>query len=73
MVDGMNYTPTGPNFEEMRDGILQSVAISNPAHECLVWEAFAQYGVGVGARGRVRGSSIIVTESFDVPATCGGP
>jgi hypothetical protein len=70
MVDGMNFTPTGPNFEEMRDGILQSVANSNPGHECLIWEAFAQYGVGVGAQGRVRGSSVVITESFTKPAQC---
>jgi hypothetical protein len=54
LVDGMNYTPAGPAFEDMRDGILQSVAINNPSHECLVWQAFAQYGVGVGAKGRDR-------------------
>ena len=70
LVDGMNFTPPGPNFEEMRDGILQAVANSNPGHECLVWEAFAQYGVGVGAQGRVRGPNVIVTESFTKPAQC---
>lgn len=70
MVDGMNFTPTGPTFEEMRDGILQSVANSNPGHECLIWDAFAQYGVGVGAQGQVRGSSVVVTESFTKPAQC---
>ena len=70
MVDGMNFTPAGPTFEEMRDGILQSVANTNPGHECLVWEAFAQYGVGVGAQGIVRGQKVIATESFTKPAQC---
>ena len=70
LVDGMNYTPAGPAFEDMRDGILQSVAINNPSHECLVWQAFAQYGVGVGAKGQVRGSTVVVTESFALPSEC---
>ena len=67
LVDGMNFTPAGPTFEEMRDGILQAAAA---AHDCLVWDAFADYGVGVGASGRVRGSTVVVTESFTLPAGC---
>jgi extracellular elastinolytic metalloproteinase len=67
LVDGMNFTPAGPTFEEMRDGILQAAAA---AHDCLVWDGFADYGVGVGARGRVRGSTVVVTESFTLPAGC---
>lgn len=71
LVDGMNYTPSGPSFEHMRDGILQSLAARGAtARSCLVWEAFASYGVGVGARARVRGSSVVVTESFTRPSTC---
>lgn len=71
IVDGMNYTPAGPAFEDMRDGILQSIANSgDQAHACLVWEAFAHYGVGVGARGRTRGPKVVVTESFTLPAEC---
>ena len=26
MIDGMNFTPASPAYEDMRDGILQSVA-----------------------------------------------
>ena len=75
IVDGMNFTPAGPTFEQMRDGILES--ISNSAHserDCLVWRAFAKYGVGVGATGEVTGhgpnTTVIATESFDVPGAC---
>lgn len=75
IVDGMNFTPAGPAYEEMRDGILQS--ISNSAHserDCLVWRAFAKYGVGVGAMGEVTGhgpnTAVTITESFIVPAAC---
>jgi len=70
LVDGMNFTPSTPAFENMRDGILQSVANRGLGHECLIWEAFAQYGVGVGASGRVVGGGVRITESFAVPPEC---
>ena len=71
IVDGMNFTPSFPAFENMRDGILQSVANNHPSHECLVWDAFAHYGVGVGAQGViVSDGTIQVTESFVVPSQC---
>ena len=77
MVDGMNFTPARPAYEDMRDGIL--AAITDPAHECLVWKAFAKFGIGVGANGvencNIFTCSISVTQSFAVPpeySTCGG-
>jgi hypothetical protein len=74
IVDGMNFTPSKPAFEHMRDGILQSVANRGLGHECLVWDAFAHYGVGVGARGRVRLflRRVNVRESFQLPSQCTG-
>jgi extracellular elastinolytic metalloproteinase len=72
LVDGMNYTPPSPTFEQMRDGILQAVTDAGLGHECLIWQGFAQYGVGVGAAATFRGNSVAVTESFTLPAQCGG-
>jgi extracellular elastinolytic metalloproteinase len=68
-VQGMNFTPAGPAFEDMRDGMLQAVGTDR---DCLVWQAFAQYGVGVGADARTAkgGRSVTVTESFALPAEC---
>jgi len=68
----MNFTPAHPAFEHMRDGILQAAAASF-AHQCLVWDAFADYGVGVGAKGTARGSRVAITPSFVVPAGCPQP
>ena len=68
LVDGMNYTPSQPNFEQMRDGILEAAA--SRAEKCMVWEAFSHFGVGTGASGQVLGSRVVVTESFSVPAIC---
>lgn len=72
LVDGMNYTPAQPTYEQMRDGILASVANGpTPSDECLVWQAFAEFGVGVGAQGLAKGQKkAVITESFVVPAAC---
>jgi hypothetical protein len=71
----MNYTPPSPTFEQMRDGILQSVINAPVRHgdDCLVWRGFAKYGVGVGASAVVGRRSVAVTESFEVPKGCRAP
>jgi len=56
----------------MRDGMLASIANSGGAvKQCQrVWEAFAQYGVGVGADAVInRDGSVTVAESF-TPGSC---
>ena len=69
-VDGMNYTPATPAFEDMRDGMLQSVG-STSARGCLIWRGFAASGIGVGADGLVKPSGAVqITASFTVPAAC---
>jgi extracellular elastinolytic metalloproteinase len=72
VVDGMNFTPAGPAYEDMRDGILASVPTQ--AQDCIVWRAFAQFGIGEGADGTAscRGPfcSASITESFAVPSVC---
>jgi extracellular elastinolytic metalloproteinase len=70
LVEGMNYTPAGPTYEQMRDGILQAVSIGGgaAADTCNVWQAFAQFGVGEGAQGTLRGKRVTILESFTVPA-----
>jgi hypothetical protein len=74
VVDGMNFTPSTPAYEDMRDGILASVANGPTPTDCnLVWQAFAQFGIGVGANGTVAAGAVQITESFDVPANCAGP
>jgi extracellular elastinolytic metalloproteinase len=75
IVDGMNYTASRPKFETMRDGLL--AAAPTLAEDCLIWEAFAQFGIGEGARGtetcRIFTCSVSVTASFTVPSSCLGP
>ena len=70
----MNYTPSGPKFENMRDGIIQHLGATNgAARVCHVWRAFAKFGVGVGAKATVKGGKVTVTQSFFVPAGCPAP
>src|SRR6185503_319059 len=66
-VDGFNFTPSTPAYENMRDGML---AAASADRQCLIWEGFAHFGVGVGARGTTRGQKVVITESFALPPTC---
>ena len=63
LVQGMNFTPAAPNFQQMRDGILAATA----TNDCKVWTAFAEYGVGQGASSSVSNGVITVNESFTIP------
>jgi hypothetical protein len=72
-VDGMNYTPSTPAYEDMRNGMLQAIANSTgDARDCgLVWRAFSEFGIGQGAKGVVSGSTVTITESkVDPGNTC---
>lgn len=66
-VASMNYIPSGPSYENMRDGMLQS---TDTSRDCLVWQAYASFGVGQGSKSVVRGQRATLTESFTLPATC---
>ena len=71
VVDGMNFTPATPAYEQMRDGILASVANGPAPADCVpVWQAFAQFGVGVGALGVVTSTGVQITESFTALTPC---
>ncbi len=73
IIDGMNYTPAQPAFEHMRDGILASSPTVE--EDCLIWKAFAYFGIGDGASGSAScnffGCQVSITESFSVPTVCG--
>ena len=74
VVDGMNFTPAGPDYIDMRDGIL---AASGGGFTCMVWNAFADFGMGDGASFVIRtggnpNNRFQITESFTVPSACSG-
>jgi hypothetical protein len=68
LVDGMNYTPAKPTYEQMRDGILAGLAATGESptgtRACNVWDAFAKFGVGEGASGVARGKRVQIVQSF---------
>ena len=66
-VGGMNFINPNPDFIDMRDGFLANTPSSR---DCLIWDAFAEHGMGVGAtQSTFSGAG---TQSFDVPAECSG-
>jgi len=75
LIDGMSLTPSRPAYEDMRDGILAAMPGQDEA-QCLVWTAFAQFGIGQGADGRescfIFTCRVSITESFVVPTACSG-
>jgi extracellular elastinolytic metalloproteinase len=71
LVQGMNFTPAKPSFEQMRQGILDALVTDNVgSRTCMVWNSFATYGVGVGSSAKVTGGGATVNESFAVPPGC---
>jgi hypothetical protein len=66
-VNAMNYIPSSPTYEDMRAGLLQSVP---DALDCLVWQAFAAFGVGEGSSATVTRTGVTVVESFNPTAAC---
>ena len=74
MVDGMNFTPSTPTFEQMRDGIITGIRATSPDYsndECKIWDGFADFGVGVGAKATLsRRGTWTITESTGMPPEC---
>ncbi|HBK91674.1 MAG TPA: hypothetical protein DDZ68_08395 [Parvularcula sp.] len=67
IVGGMNFIPAAPTYFQMRDGFLAQAPADR---DCLIWAAFAARGMGEG--GSMNSTGSVITESFSVPAACGG-
>lgn len=70
VVDGLKLQPCGPGFVDSRDAILAAdVALTGGANQCLLWEAFANRGLGYSAvqGSNSRGDEV---EAFDLPPAC---
>ncbi len=68
-VDAMNFIPSTPTYEDMRDGMLQAVA--GTADTCTVWTAFAQFGIGAGSSATVNADGSVTTHtSFSKGDNC---
>ncbi|KAF8055830.1 hypothetical protein HT031_006605 [Scenedesmus sp. PABB004] len=49
-IQGLAYIVRDPTLEDARDGLLAHLKFSHPERTCLAWAAFAQFGIGVGAK-----------------------
>jgi extracellular elastinolytic metalloproteinase len=68
--EGLKNTACNPTFTQVRDGIIQAVAdIRGGEDVCLIWRAFAAFGLGTDA---VSGGANSTTprNGFSVPASC---
>ncbi len=50
VIQGLALTTCNPTFADLRDGIIQAaIANNNGADVCLLWNAFAEFGLGIDA------------------------
>lgn len=70
VTEGMKNTACSPTFLNTRDGIIQA-AVDNHGGEdvCLLWEAFAAFGLGSNASTPGPNSSTGVN-GFNIPTSC---
>lgn len=71
-IEGLKNTACNPSFLNVRDGILQAAAAAEPYNGedvCRLWQAFADFGLGVDAT--TSGPySTTASNGFSVPASC---
>lgn len=69
VMEGLKLQPCRPGFIDGRDAILAADrALYGGIHRCLIWEAFADRGLGVSAK---QGAVEVTTdneEAFDLPS-----
>ena len=67
---GLKNTACSPTFTANRDGIIQAAQASFGGEDvCLLWEAFADFGLGTDAVSGGSGSTN-PTNGFSIPASC---
>lgn len=71
MMDGLKLQPCNPGFVDGRDAILLAdLLLTGGQNECLIWNAFAQRGLGLSASQGSSDSRFDQTEAFDLPTQC---
>ncbi len=71
VVDGLKLQSCNPSFVDGRDAILQADAVGNAGlDKCMIWNAFAKRGLGVGASAGASDVADDQVEDFTVPQEC---
>jgi hypothetical protein len=68
VIQGLKLQPCGPGFVDGRDAILQADMLLNAgANQCLIWNVFANRGLGNSANQGSANSRTDQVEAFDMP------
>lgn len=71
VLEGMKLQPCSPGFVDGRDAILAADQMLNGgANLCLIWEVFANRGLGYSADQGSSNSKSDGVEAFDLPPAC---
>lgn len=72
VIEGLKLTACNPGFVDARDGILAADDfLYNGDNKCLIWEVFANRGLGLSANQGDAFERDDQVEAFDVPACIG--
>ncbi|SFN51945.1 Por secretion system C-terminal sorting domain-containing protein [Bizionia echini] len=68
VLDGLKLQPCGPDFIEARDALLAAdMATTGGEDQCMIWEVFANRGLGINASGGSKFSRTDQVEDFTMP------
>ena len=68
LLDALKLAPCNPGFLDLRDAILAADSISNNGlNQCLIWEVFANRGMGYVAEQGSEFSRVDQVEDFSLP------
>lgn len=74
VIDGIKLQACNPGFVDGRDAILLADQLNyNGANQCLIWEVFANRGLGFSASQGSTASRTDQVEAFDLPPLCQTP
>ncbi len=68
VIDGLKLQPCAPDFIEARDALLAAdMATTGGEDQCMIWEVFANRGLGLNASGGSKFSRTDQVEDFSMP------
>ncbi|MFT4660647.1 MAG: extracellular elastinolytic metalloproteinase [Patiriisocius sp.] len=68
VIDGLKLQPCGPGFVDGRDAILEADMLNyGGIHQCLIWQVFANRGLGASANQGSASNRFDQTQAFDIP------
>ncbi len=68
VLDGLKLQPCGPDFIDGRDALLAAdMATTGGEDQCIIWEVFANRGLGLNASGGSKFSRTDQIEDFSMP------